>query len=178
MSINSIAVTRCKKQRKLDFVMLFGGQCSICGYNRCPDALEFHHINPKSKLMNPSRAIYRLDYDSALGELKKCILLCSNCHKELHHKFIVVPDNIVKIVWFDKICESCNNVFSTTKLDQKFCNQRCSNNRTNLHRPTKSELESLIANHTWTDLGKIFGVSDNAVRKWAKKFNITKPVGR
>ena len=34
---------------KLQAVKLLGGKCSICGYSKCIDALEFHHKNPKEK---------------------------------------------------------------------------------------------------------------------------------
>ena len=34
---------------KLQAIKLLGGKCSICGYDRCVDALEFHHENPEIK---------------------------------------------------------------------------------------------------------------------------------
>lgn len=57
--------------------------CSRCGYNKCPTALEWHHIC-SDKEHNPSEAIQKgwLIY---LNETSKCILLCSNCHRELHY---------------------------------------------------------------------------------------------
>ena len=56
--------------------------CSICGYNKCGAALEFHHLRDKLFLINANI------YKSKRGkkELEKCILLCSNCHAELHYK--------------------------------------------------------------------------------------------
>ena len=39
-------------------------------------------------------------------------------------------------------------------------------------RPSREELEKLIQNNTWTAIGRMFGVSDNAVRKWAKRYGI------
>jgi len=57
--------------------------CAICGYNTCLAALEFHHVNPKEKNFSISSAsIMRKNIAS---ELNKCILLCSNCHREIHH---------------------------------------------------------------------------------------------
>lgn len=41
-----------------------------------------------------------------------------------------------------------------------------------VNRPTKDELKKLISEHPWTKIGKMFGVSDNAIRKWAKRYNI------
>lgn len=41
-----------RRSMKLQAIKLLGGKCSICGYNRCVDALEFHHINPSVKELN------------------------------------------------------------------------------------------------------------------------------
>ena len=59
-----------------------GGSCVRCGYNKCLKALEFHHINPSQKDFTISNDHFRLQ--EAIKESKKCILICSNCHKELH----------------------------------------------------------------------------------------------
>ena len=59
-----------------------GGKCVRCGYNKCLKALEFHHIDPAKKDFTISNDHFRLI--DAVKESKKCILICSNCHKELH----------------------------------------------------------------------------------------------
>lgn len=60
-----------------------GGKCFRCGYERCIDALEFHHINPKEKDLQLSAGKgYR--FDRAKPELDKCSLACANCHREIH----------------------------------------------------------------------------------------------
>lgn len=59
-----------------------GGQCVRCGYDTCMQALEFHHLDPtKKETIISSDSI---TVEQAIEESKKCILLCSNCHKELH----------------------------------------------------------------------------------------------
>ncbi|MBW4507066.1 MAG: HNH endonuclease [Scytonematopsis contorta HA4267-MV1] len=60
-----------------------GGKCSKCGYNRCIDALEFHHINPEEKDLSLS-AGKSYSFERVKAELDKCILLCANCHREVH----------------------------------------------------------------------------------------------
>lgn len=58
--------------------------CSVCGYNKCGAALDWHHVDSTTK----ERRIQVRSYFSKLGEEErsKCILLCSNCHRELHWK--------------------------------------------------------------------------------------------
>jgi len=60
-----------------------GGCCCKCGYNKCHKALTFHHINPEEKDMTLS-ANWEKSFDRVKKELDKCILLCANCHAELH----------------------------------------------------------------------------------------------
>jgi 5-methylcytosine-specific restriction endonuclease McrA len=59
----------------------FGSKCAVCGYARCPEALEFDHIFPKDKVRHISKL-------SSLREAKleaaKCLLLCCRCHRERH----------------------------------------------------------------------------------------------
>lgn len=59
-----------------------GGKCIRCGYDKCIKALEFHHIDPSKKDFTISNDHFKLL--DAIAESKKCILICSNCHKELH----------------------------------------------------------------------------------------------
>ena len=59
--------------------------CSSCGYDRCLSALEFHHVDSDEKITNIS-AMGSLPRIKA--ELPKCILLCANCHRELHEQMI------------------------------------------------------------------------------------------
>lgn len=58
-----------------------GGCCSLCGYNRCPQALVFHHLDPNSKDFEISS---KLRWDKVRLELDKTILVCANCHSEIH----------------------------------------------------------------------------------------------
>lgn len=60
------------------------GKCQKCGYNKCPDALEFHHLNPDKKDFSLSDRNLSLDWENIKKELDKCILICANCHRELH----------------------------------------------------------------------------------------------
>jgi hypothetical protein len=66
--------------------------CSICGYNECQDALDFHHANPNDKKFNLCvDGIERKD-DLIIDELNKCILLCKNCHAKIHNSEVKIYD--------------------------------------------------------------------------------------
>lgn len=67
-----------------------GGQCIRCGYNKCLKALEFHHLDPSQKDFTISNDHFKLQ--EAVEESKKCILLCSNCHKELHDNMWTIDE--------------------------------------------------------------------------------------
>ena len=67
-----------------------GGKCIRCGYNKCIKALEFHHIDPSQKDFTISNDHFKLL--DAIEESKKCILICSNCHKELHDNLWNIED--------------------------------------------------------------------------------------
>lgn len=62
----------------------FGGKCSKCGYDKCMDALQFHHVDPTKKefALGQGRGF---NIDRIREELKKCIMVCSNCHIEMHY---------------------------------------------------------------------------------------------
>jgi hypothetical protein len=72
--------------RKKLIVSKLGGCCSLCGYNKNISALTFHHITPKKKLFQLDlRSLSNRKQSSIDVEVKKCILVCSNCHAELHN---------------------------------------------------------------------------------------------
>lgn len=60
-----------------------GGKCVICGYNKCDHALDFHHIDPTKKDFEVNRRL-TLAIDTLRKETEKCVLVCSNCHREIH----------------------------------------------------------------------------------------------
>lgn len=63
-----------------------GNKCEICGYNKCEEALEFHHLNPNEKDFCISDRDIKLNWLKIKEELDKCQLVCANCHREIHSK--------------------------------------------------------------------------------------------
>lgn len=74
-------IRRRKKEIKQACIDLCGGRCQICGYSKCIAALDFHHSDANSK----EGEISSLGMERALEEAAKCILVCANCHREIHY---------------------------------------------------------------------------------------------
>lgn len=82
---DSQRVKKAALKLKLKAVTYKGGECSFCGYKKSLRALEFHHLVSEEKEINISR-FRQKDWEALKKELDKCILLCSNCHREEHEK--------------------------------------------------------------------------------------------
>lgn len=71
---------------KVKYIKLLGGCCSRCGYKKNLASLVFHHLNPAEKKFNiGSRTIVRKAKKDVEEEISKCIVLCQNCHNEVHY---------------------------------------------------------------------------------------------
>ena len=163
------------RSRKKKAIELMGGKCGRCGYCRNYSALEFHHLDPSQKDFdfNVGR---RRSWDKLVVELKKCVLLCSNCHREEHHPetamngevYAVDPHMNTTLKPTGK-CPSCQtDVFGT-----KHCSHACAqSSQRRAKRPSREELEDLIRTTPFTRIGEKYGVSDNAIRKWADHYGI------
>ncbi len=73
-----------RKQMKKWAVEYKGGKCEKCGYNKCLEALDFHHLDPSQKDFILSDRNLILSWQEIKKELDKCILVCANCHREIH----------------------------------------------------------------------------------------------
>lgn len=77
-----------EKQKCVDYK---GGGCSVCGYNKCLAALDFHHINPKEKNGYGTGALKaHWTFEKNKFEIDKCILVCVRCHREIHAGWIEI----------------------------------------------------------------------------------------
>ena len=75
-----------RKRYKKELVEYKGGKCEICGYDKCISALEFHHKDSSKKDFGISESSFSRSLESLKEEADKCILVCANCHRELHEK--------------------------------------------------------------------------------------------
>lgn len=77
-----------RKRIKEELLEYKGGKCQICGYQKCSSALEFHHLNPEEKDFSLSTTSSYKNIDKMKQEVDKCILVCANCHREIHYKLL------------------------------------------------------------------------------------------
>ena len=91
-----IYVSERRRQIKQLVIEAFDSKCCVCNYNKFPGALEFHHINPEEKEFKISRMLTR-SFKETVKELKKCILVCANCHREIHSGITQIPADAKKL---------------------------------------------------------------------------------
>lgn len=72
-----------RKMRLLMLKSMLGGRCVRCGYSKSMAALDFHHLDSSTKRFTLSTSLTRA-WSELEQEANKCVLLCANCHRELH----------------------------------------------------------------------------------------------
>lgn len=85
------AVTRWRRRAKRKLIAEAGGECILCGYDKNPRALHFHHLDPAEKHYVISRAGHTRAFSEVQEEARKCVLLCANCHAEVEDGASAVP---------------------------------------------------------------------------------------
>lgn len=74
-----------RRERKRQIVCLKGNKCQICGYNKTDNALTFHHLDPnKKEFALSAKNLGNTELEKIFKEIDKCVLLCMNCHAEVH----------------------------------------------------------------------------------------------
>ena len=91
------AVARYRRRVKQRLMERAGGACQICGYDKFPRALQFHHVDPASKAFTVSRHGVTRSYAEVAAEAEKCVLLCGNCHAEVEGGVTELPANLLSI---------------------------------------------------------------------------------
>ena len=166
------AVTEWRRRLKSKAVIYLGGKCWYCGYKKYHGAMEFHHPD-SDKDFSISHSGLTRSWDRVKKELDKCELVCKNCHAEIHGGVIMderigistATRDILKKERPDNFCVDCG-----AGID-KSAKARCVNcsaikSRKVKNRPPKEILLKEISELSYCAVGRKYGVSDNAIRKW------------
>lgn len=163
------------KDRKRKAVELLGGKCCRCGYAKNLSAFQFHHVERDQKEFNWNKLRLR-SWRRIVEELKKCALVCANCHAEIHspEDDLIAPegcgnrrlDQVGPVM--TGVCVCGEPVYGT-----KYCSVACAGiGQRRVKRPTGEELKSLLAKVTRATVARRFGISEATVRKWEKLYGI------
>ena len=184
MSKSSEAVKEWRKNTKTKMVICMGFKCQICGYSKSMNALEFHHIDPKEKdfSFGSSRGSPQ-KWETLKEELLKCILLCSNCHKEVHEGITKLPANYQK--FNESILDLEDNKYLLKQTETTYCpvcgklkqnrnltcSKECASKRKNSFNWEQYDIIDMIENQklTKTYIAELIGCSDVAISKHYKK---------
>jgi hypothetical protein len=85
------AVVKRRRKIKEMLVAYKGGQCLICGYKKCVGALDLHHRDGKQKDFGLSVRGLTRAWEKSRKEADKCVLVCANCHREVHAGITKLP---------------------------------------------------------------------------------------
>ena len=178
-----------RRRRKLNLIHVCGDACNLCGYSKVQGALEFHHIDPSQKEFGIAMDGVCRDIEKDLAEVRKTILVCANCHREIHEGLYESSFLTEKKVFDEAVAQALveerNSRFEKTQYFCAECGKEithyaqsglCSNcvkeKQRVCDRPSREELKLLIRKLPFTQIGAKFGVSDNAIRKWCKVYNL------
>lgn len=176
-----------RRRRKQNLIMLQGGKCQICGFDLFQEAQEFHHEDPSKKEYVMSRGdCHSQEID--LAEARKCFLLCANCHRGVHagyyknpekHVFdeklanLLIKNNIERKTKYTCYCIDCGREICQGSTRCRACAFKARTlKRHSQNFPTREELKQLIRTKPFTQIGEIYHVTDNAVRKWCDSYDL------
>lgn len=181
MSIQSENVCNFVRRRKNNLVQILGGRCILCGFDKFQEALEFHHVKPEEKDFNLTSSNMK-NLVAQLAELRKCVLVCANCHRGIHAGYYIVPENwhsffneelaselLEELKKKHYYCKNCGKEITSKAC---YCVECSHSLQQRTDRPSREELKSLIRENSFVTIGKMFGVSDNAIRKWCVSNNL------
>jgi hypothetical protein len=79
-------VIKNRQDVKIKLIEYKGGKCVKCGYDKCVASLTFHHLDPTEKEVKIGGSSYNFEF--LKKEVDKCILVCANCHGEIHSNIV------------------------------------------------------------------------------------------
>lgn len=180
MSKNSEKVKRWRKRCKARIIEAMGGSCVVCKYVKCQSSLSLHHLDPSKKDfgMGAIRANPK-NWISLVEELRKCVLVCSNCHGEIHEGISFVPNDAAQFneAFADyKSLEKSEDILTPCPMCGKLkadylknCSVYCAAISKYRVDWNSIDLFSLLKEKSIVSIAEELGCSDSAVHKRIRK---------
>ena len=166
--------------RKLELINLKGGKCEICGYDKNITALEFHHMHPEEKSFQlDSRRLSNTSTEKIREEAGKCILVCANCHRELHNPAfakenldLLLEQRKSEYILVSKIkekhyCKYCGKEIDNYTSGKLYCSKEC--RKADSKRNTTIKYEELIKKYdelkSWEKVAKYFDTTRRVIQR-------------
>lgn len=120
--------------------------------------------------------VHHIDEDKSNNAMENLIVFKTHEDHSRYHKTGIMTeteDGTYISPQRMNICKQCNTEYAVYRGNDTFCSKECFDVfQRKADRPSKEELTLLIMNKSFVQIGKEFGVSDNAVRKWCKIYNL------
>jgi len=85
------AVSARRKKLKMMVIEYKGGVCVVCGYKKYSGAFDLHHVDGSKKEFGLAMQGLTRSWEKTKKEADKCVLLCANCHREIHGGVSKIP---------------------------------------------------------------------------------------
>lgn len=175
-------VKNSRERLKQRIIYVMGDKCQCCGYDICQSALELHHINPEEKEFTISANANR-GWETLIPELKKCVLICANCHREIEAGLKQSPNSSFIQERANEVSQTieelkshkiyyCKQCGKEIYKGSTYCPECSSFLQRKAERPERPELKVLIRTMPFTQIGLKYGVTDNAIKKWCDAVNL------
>ncbi len=177
MTSTSEYVKQWRLSTKIKMIESMGGKCQCCGYSRCTAALELHHIDPTQKdfafgkiTANPAA------WHKIAAELLKCILVCANCHREIHNDNRALPETFIKfdesLITTSEPVSHCKVCGKSTFIKNKTCSARCAQTLQRSIEWDKFDLNFELQTYTVYEIATKLGISAASVIRRCIKLGI------
>ena len=162
-----------RKQVKTLLVEAFGSRCCYCGEIFPIEVFDFHHISTETKFFDIAQGISKhVSWEKLIKEAEKCVMLCANCHRMVHHKHLISDC----MTYYEKptfsqrgLNKRCKNCSKFIFDNMTFCSRQCIHIYLKRHSTISAEILLNLYDEcgkSYTKLSKILNVSANTAKKY------------